>query len=44
VDGGRQIHLKPHDAIVENDTRHAWRNNKAEAGQMPFGLIGARRG
>jgi hypothetical protein len=25
LDDGKQVHLKPHDVVVQNGTRHAWR-------------------
>jgi uncharacterized cupin superfamily protein len=25
LDDGKQVHLKPHDVVVQNRTRHAWR-------------------
>jgi hypothetical protein len=43
VDDGKEIHLKPHDIIVQNGTRHAWRNKTDRPTTMAFVLIGARR-
>ena len=44
LDDGRQIHLQPHDVVVQNGTRHAWRNRSDKPVRMAFVLIGARRG
>lgn len=43
VDDGRQVHLKPHDVVVQNGTRHAWRNKSDKPVKMAFVLIGAKR-
>lgn len=43
VDDGKDIHLKPHDIIVQNGTRHAWRNKGTRPATMAFVLIGAQR-
>jgi hypothetical protein len=43
LDGGRQVHLKPHDTVIQNGTRHAWRNKSDAPTTMAFVLIGARR-
>jgi quercetin dioxygenase-like cupin family protein len=44
LDDGQQIHLHPHDVVVQNGTRHAWRNRSDKPVRMAFVLIGARRG
>lgn len=43
LDDGKQVHLKPHDVVVQNGTRHAWRNKSDKPVKMAFVLIGARR-
>jgi hypothetical protein len=43
LDDGKEIHLKPHDVVVQNGTRHAWRNKGTKPAKMAFVLIGAVR-
>ena len=43
LDDGQTQHLRKHDVIVQNGTRHAWRNRGAAAAVVAFVLIGARR-
>jgi mannose-6-phosphate isomerase-like protein (cupin superfamily) len=43
LDDGQQVHLKAHDVIVQNGTRHAWRNKSERPVKIAFVLIGARR-
>jgi mannose-6-phosphate isomerase-like protein (cupin superfamily) len=43
VDDGKQVHLKPHDIIVQNGTRHAWRNKSDKPVKIAFVLIGAQK-
>ena len=43
LDDGQVQHLRRHDVIVQNGTRHAWRNRSNAVAQMAFVLIGARR-
>jgi hypothetical protein len=43
VDDGTQVHLKPHDVVVQNGTRHAWRNKSDKPVKIAFVLIGARK-
>jgi quercetin dioxygenase-like cupin family protein len=40
LDGGKTVHLKQHDVIVQNGTRHAWRNKSTTLTKMAFVLIG----
>jgi quercetin dioxygenase-like cupin family protein len=40
LDDGVVVPLKQHDVIVQNGTRHAWRNKSAKATKMAFVLIG----
>ncbi|SEP63208.1 Cupin domain-containing protein [Streptomyces sp. yr375] len=41
LDGGETALLVPGDLIVQNGTRHAWRNNGTEPATVFFVLIGA---
>ena len=43
LDDGKQVHLKQHDVVVQNGTRHAWRNKTDKPVRMAFVLIGASR-
>jgi hypothetical protein len=43
LDDGKEIHLQQHDVIVQNGTRHAWRNKTQKPVKMAFVLIGANR-
>jgi cupin domain len=43
LDDGEQIHLHQHDVVVQNGTRHAWRNKSQKPVKMAFVLIGANR-
>jgi quercetin dioxygenase-like cupin family protein len=43
LDDGKQIHLQAHDVVVQNGTRHAWRNKTQTPVKMAFVLIGANR-
>jgi quercetin dioxygenase-like cupin family protein len=40
LDDGETVHLKKHDIIVQNGTRHAWRNRSASPVKIAFVLIG----
>ena len=42
LDEGRSALLRRHDVVVQNGTRHAWRNKTEHAATMAFVLIGAR--
>jgi hypothetical protein len=44
LDDGRELHLKAHDIVVQNGTRHAWRNKSDRPVKIAFVLIGAGRG
>ena len=35
--------LTPHDVVVQNGTRHAWRNRSDKPATMLFVLVGASR-
>ena len=41
LDGGETAVLKPGDIVVQNATRHAWRNLGTEPATLFFVLIGA---
>ena len=43
LDDGVQVHLKPGDTVVQNGTRHAWRNKGNEVCRMLGILLGAHR-
>jgi mannose-6-phosphate isomerase-like protein (cupin superfamily) len=43
LDDGKQVHLKPHDVVVQNGTRHAWRNKTDKPVKIAFVLIGAKK-
>jgi mannose-6-phosphate isomerase-like protein (cupin superfamily) len=43
LDEGREVHLRAGDTVVQNGTRHAWRNKSPEPCRLVFCLIGARR-
>lgn len=43
LDGGELEHLRPGDVVIQNGTRHAWRNVTEEPAVIAFVLTGARR-
>jgi hypothetical protein len=43
VDDGEIVTLKQHDVVIQNGTRHAWRNRTSAPATMAFVLIGAAR-
>ena len=43
LDDGKQVHLKPGDTVIQNGTRHAWRNKGTEPCRFVSILIGAIR-
>lgn len=43
LDDGQEVHLKAGDTVVQNGTRHAWRNKNSEPCRLAFCLIGAHR-
>jgi hypothetical protein len=43
LDDGKEVHLKAGDCIVQNGTRHGWRNRGTEPCVMAFIMIGAER-
>lgn len=42
LDDGAEVHLKPGDTVVQNGTRHAWRNKSDKPCVMLVALIGAK--
>jgi len=40
LDEGKTVHLREHDVIVQNGTRHAWRNRSSSVTKMAFVLLG----
>lgn len=43
LDDGKMVALKPGDVVVQNGTRHAWRNHGDKAASLIFVMIGAKR-
>jgi mannose-6-phosphate isomerase-like protein (cupin superfamily) len=43
LDDGAEVHLKPGDCVVQNGTRHAWRNRGSAPCAVAFVMIGAKR-
>jgi quercetin dioxygenase-like cupin family protein len=43
LDDGVEVHLKAGDTVVQNGTRHAWRNKGSEPCRMVVFLVGAHR-
>jgi quercetin dioxygenase-like cupin family protein len=43
LDDGKEVHPKPHDIVIQNGTRHAWRNKGSMPVRIAFVLIGAAR-
>ena len=41
LDGGKRVHLKPGDVVVQRGTIHAWVNDSAEPARVAFILIDA---
>jgi hypothetical protein len=41
LDNGVEVHLKPGDTVVQNGTRHAWRNHGDKTCRLAVFLIGA---
>jgi len=42
MDGGKTIHLKRGDTVIQNGTRHAWRNKGQENPTMLYIILGAK--
>lgn len=43
LDDGRELRLEPRDVVVQNGTRHAWRNKSDRQATLMFVLVGAQR-
>lgn len=43
LDDGKQVHLKPHDVVVQNGTRHVWRNKSDKPVKVAVVMVGAKR-
>jgi mannose-6-phosphate isomerase-like protein (cupin superfamily) len=43
LDDGKEVLLKAGDCVVQNGTRHAWRNRSSENCVIAVALVGARR-
>ena len=43
LDNGKEVHLRPGDTVVQNGTRHAWRNKGTKPCRMVVCMIGAHR-
>lgn len=43
LDDGAEVHLGPGECVVQNGTRHAWRNRSSEPCVMAFAVVGAER-
>jgi len=44
LDDGATVHLRAGDCIIQNGTRHAWRNRSDQECVMAFVMVGANRG
>ena len=42
LDDGQEVHLKPGDTVIQNGTRHAWRNKSSRPSVLAVTLVGAR--
>ena len=43
LDDGAEVTLRPGDTVVQNGTRHAWRNRTSEPAVLVVVLVGAKR-
>ena len=43
MDGGETIHLQRGDTVIQNGTRHAWRNKGQENTTMLYVILGAKK-
>jgi quercetin dioxygenase-like cupin family protein len=44
LDDGQKVHLRQGDSVVQNGTRHRWRNPLSEPCLMAFISLGGKRG
>jgi hypothetical protein len=43
LDGGRTTVVRKHDVVIQNGTRHGWRNPSGQLARMLFVMIGGKR-
>ena len=43
LDDGETVHLSAGDCVVQNGTRHAWRNSSSAPCLIAFAIVGAHR-
>lgn len=43
LDDGAEVHLKPGDSVIQNGTRHAWRNRSDRPCVLAGAIVGATR-
>jgi hypothetical protein len=43
LDDGVEVHLRAGDTVVQNGTRHAWRNRTSEPCRMVLCMVGANQ-
>ena len=43
LDDGKEVHLQAGDTVIQNGTRHAWRNKSTQPCHMIIFLVGAKR-
>jgi Cupin domain len=43
LDDGAQVHLSTGDSVIQNGTRHAWRNKSSQPCVLAFAAVGAER-
>jgi hypothetical protein len=43
LDTGAQVHRRAGDCVVQNGTRHAWRNKSSAPCVLAFAIIGGQR-
>ena len=43
LDDGAEVTLRPGDTVVQNGTRHAWRNRTDKPAVLVVVLVGAKR-
>ncbi|GAC1471834.1 MAG: cupin domain-containing protein [Candidatus Dormibacteraceae bacterium] len=43
LDAGAEVHLRAGDCVIQNGTRHAWRNKSSVPCVLAFALVGADR-
>lgn len=43
LDDGKEVHLRAGDTVVQNGTRHAWRNKRSEPCHLVVCIVGAHR-